>query len=172
MLVNNADSKCRNMIHHFLNEELAKSASIYNRKLYLTFCGKISTQISKKYFKDVFAWHFLKIAEEKKKDIASLKSMGATNQLIKQIFVAEGFMLSAFGLILGCILAFLLIYLQQEYSLVQLSGSGDFIIDAYPVELRFSDLIQVVLIVLGIGTAAAWIPASRASKVSSVLRKD
>jgi lipoprotein-releasing system permease protein len=109
---------------------------------------------------------------EKKKDIASLKSMGATNQLIKQIFVAEGFMLSAFGLILGCILAFLLIYLQQEYSLVQLSGSGDFIIDAYPVELRFSDLIQVVLIVLGIGTAAAWIPASRASKVSSVLRKD
>ena len=70
MLANNADSKCRNMIHHFLNEELAKSASIYNRKLYLTFCGKISTQISKKYFKDVFAWHFLKIAEEKKKDIA------------------------------------------------------------------------------------------------------
>lgn len=72
MLVNNADSKCRNTIHHFLNEELAVSGSIYNRKLYLTFCGKISPRVSKKYFKDVFAWHFLKIGEEKKKDIAIL----------------------------------------------------------------------------------------------------
>lgn len=72
MLVNNADSKCRNTIHHFLNEELAVSQSIYNRKLYLTFCGKISPRVSKKYFKDVFAWHFLKIGEEKKKDIAIL----------------------------------------------------------------------------------------------------
>ncbi len=109
---------------------------------------------------------------EKKKDIASLKSMGATNKLIKQIFVAEGFMLSTLGLVLGCILAIILIYLQQRYSLVSLSGSGDFIIDAYPVELRMSDLLQVVITVLSIGTAAAWIPASRASKVSSVLRKD
>jgi lipoprotein-releasing system permease protein len=109
---------------------------------------------------------------EKKKDIASLKSMGATNKLIKQIFVAEGFMLSAFGLVLGCILATILVYLQQHYSLVRLSGSGDFIIDAYPVELRISDLLQVIVTVLSIGTAAAWIPASRASKVSSVLRKD
>jgi len=72
MLVNMADSGCRNMIHHFMNEELAVSKSIYNRKLYLTFCGKISAKVSKKYFKDVFAWNFLKIAEEKKKDIVIL----------------------------------------------------------------------------------------------------
>jgi hypothetical protein len=36
----------------------------------LIFCAKIAPKISKKYFKEVFAWFFLKISEEKKKDIA------------------------------------------------------------------------------------------------------
>mmetsp|Transcript_17082 Transcript_17082/g.26429 ORF Transcript_17082/g.26429 Transcript_17082/m.26429 type:complete len:179 (+) Transcript_17082:1713-2249(+) len=64
------DFKSRQQVHHFLNEDLAKSASIYDRKTYLTFCAKICPKISKKYFKEVFAWSFLRISEEKKKDIA------------------------------------------------------------------------------------------------------
>ena len=36
----------------------------------MIFCAKIAPKISKKYFKEVFAWQFLKISEEKKKDIA------------------------------------------------------------------------------------------------------
>jgi len=109
---------------------------------------------------------------EKKKDISTLKSMGATNKLIRQIFLAEGFLLSAIGLFFGCILATILCYLQQEYGLVQLSGSGEFIIDAYPVEMRFGDFVQVVITVMLIGTAAAWIPAQRASTVGNILRKE
>ncbi len=108
---------------------------------------------------------------EKKKDISTLKSMGATNQLIRQIFMAEGFLLSAAGLIFGCLLAVVLCYLQQEYGLVQLSGSGEFIIDAYPVEMRFWDFVQVIITVMVIGTASAWIPANRASKISTIQRK-
>jgi hypothetical protein len=57
-------------IHHFVNEELAKSKSIFNRKLYITFCASIAPFISKKYFKDVFAFSLLKLIEEKKKDLA------------------------------------------------------------------------------------------------------
>lgn len=109
---------------------------------------------------------------EKKKDIATLKSMGATNQLIRQIFLAEGFLLSAIGLVMGCIIAAILCYLQQEYGLVQLSGSGDFIIDAYPVEMRIGDFVMVIFTVMAIGTAAAWIPAQRASKINKILRKE
>jgi lipoprotein-releasing system permease protein len=109
---------------------------------------------------------------EKKKDISTLKSMGATNKLIRQIFLAEGFLLSGIGLFFGCILATILCHLQQEYGLVQLSGSGEFIIDAYPVEMRFSDFVQVVITVMVIGTAAAWIPAQRASTINNVLRKE
>lgn len=109
---------------------------------------------------------------EKKKDIATLKSMGANNSLIRKIFITEGFLLSALGSLLGCFFAIILCVLQQKYGLVKLAGSGDFIIDAYPVEMRFWDFIQVIGIVLLIGTAAAWIPAQRASKISQIVRKD
>ncbi len=109
---------------------------------------------------------------EKKNDIATLKSMGASNKLISNIFMAEGFMLSAIGLIGGCVLAIILCVLQQQYGLVKLTGSGEFIVDYYPVEMRISDFIQVIVTVLLIGTIAAWIPAQRAGKIKAVLRKE
>jgi lipoprotein-releasing system permease protein len=109
---------------------------------------------------------------DKKKDIATLKSMGATNQLIRQIFLAEGFLLSFIGLSIGCVLAVVLCVLQQEYGLVRLSGSGEFIIDAYPVEMRWGDFILIIATVLSIGTAAAWIPAQRAAKIGRFIRKE
>lgn len=109
---------------------------------------------------------------DKKKDIATLKSLGGTNKLIRQIFLAEGFLLSFIGLVLGCIIAVILCVLQQKYGFVKLSGSGDFIIDAYPVEMRWKDFILIIATVLGIGTAAAWIPAQRAAKINQVIRKE
>lgn len=109
---------------------------------------------------------------EKKKDISTLKSMGATNQLIQQVFLLEGFLLSAIGSFLGCILAIVLCYLQQEYGLVKLSGSGDFVIDAYPVKMHFWDFVQVIITVLVIGTGAAWLPAHRATKIGQILRNE
>ena len=107
---------------------------------------------------------------DKKKDIATLKAMGATNQLVRRIFLAEGFLLALLGLSLGCALAVLLCVLQQQFGLVRLSGSGDFIIDAYPVEMRWGDFVLVIVTVLAIGTAAAWIPAQRASRIERMVR--
>jgi lipoprotein-releasing system permease protein len=109
---------------------------------------------------------------DKKKDISTLKSMGATSQLIRQIFLLEGFLLSFIGLVLGCFLAIMLCVLQQHYGFVRLSGSGDFIINYYPVEMRLGDFVVVILTVLGIGTSAAWIPAQKASSIQNVQRKE
>jgi len=109
---------------------------------------------------------------DKKKDISTLKSMGATSQLIRQIFLMEGFLLSFIGLVLGCFLAITLCLLQQQYGFVKLSGSGDFIINSYPVEMRLGDFAVVILTVLGIGTVAAWIPAQKASTIQSIQRKE
>ena len=55
---------------------------------------------------------------DKKKDISTLKSMGATSRLIRHIFLMEGFLLSFIGLILGCFLAITLCFLQQQYGFV------------------------------------------------------
>lgn len=109
---------------------------------------------------------------DKKKDISTLKSMGATSQLIRQIFLMEGFLLSFIGLVLGCFFAITLCFLQQQYGFVKLSGSGEFIINAYPVEMRLGDFAVVILTVLGIGTVAAWIPAQKASTIQNIQRKE
>lgn len=109
---------------------------------------------------------------EKKEDISILKSMGADNKLIKYIFLTEGLLMSLIGLVTGCLLAFVLCLLQQQYGFIGLGTEGNFIIDAYPVEMQFTDFLLVILTVLGIGLIAAWIPAKRATRIGLINRKD
>jgi lipoprotein-releasing system permease protein len=95
---------------------------------------------------------------EKKKDIAVLKSMGADRGLIRRIFLFEGWMISASGALAGLLLGFLISYIQMEYGVIKLYGSGLFIIDAYPVELQAADFLYVFLTVMAIGFFAALLP--------------
>lgn len=95
---------------------------------------------------------------EKLKDIAILRSLGANKKLTERIFLIEGMMISLFGGIIGLVLGFLLLYLQQEFGLLQL-GSGDgFIIDAYPVKMKTLEFIGVFFVVQFIGLLATWYP--------------
>lgn len=66
------DNSSKMRIHVFVNDELAKAKSVYDRKLFIVFCSRISSKISKRYFKDVFAFTFLKLIDERRKDIAIL----------------------------------------------------------------------------------------------------
>ncbi len=95
---------------------------------------------------------------EKKKDIAVLKSLGATEGLIRRIFMFEGWMISVVGAAAGLLLGLAICVVQMEFGVVKLYGSGAFIIDAYPVELQFTDFMYVFLTVLLIGFFAALVP--------------
>jgi len=95
---------------------------------------------------------------EKKKDIGTLRSMGANTGLIKKIFLTEGWLISAIGATIGLVLGIAISWLQQEYGLIQLGGSGTFIIDAYPVRLNAGDIAFGYMSVLLIGFVAAWVP--------------
>ena len=95
---------------------------------------------------------------EKKQDIVILRSLGASGNLIKKIFLAEGLMISFAGAFIGIILGGIVCLLQQEFGIIRLQGSGSFIIDAYPVRIQFSDILKVAVIVTIIGFIAAWFP--------------
>jgi ABC-type lipoprotein release transport system permease subunit len=95
---------------------------------------------------------------DKQEDIHTLDSLGASGPLIKKIFLLEGWMISICGAIIGLILGSLISWLQAEFGLIKLSGSGSFIIDAYPVVFQPLDVVKVFLTVTGIGFVAAWIP--------------
>ena len=96
---------------------------------------------------------------EKKKDIAVLKSMGADKKLVSQIFFNEGLMISFIGTFAGLILGFMVLFIQQHYGLISLGdGNGAFIIDAYPVQMKWTDFIVVFFTVQLIGMIASWYP--------------
>jgi lipoprotein-releasing system permease protein len=95
---------------------------------------------------------------DKQKDIDTLDSLGASTNLIRRIFLLEGWLISISGAVIGLILGSFISWLQAEYGLVKLSGSGTFIIDAYPVVFLFQDVIKVFVAVLTIGFLAAWVP--------------
>lgn len=95
---------------------------------------------------------------EKKKDIATLSSLGAERRLIQRIFLFEGTMISIFGAFLGLILGLGICLVQMKFGIVKLQGSGTFIINAYPVSIKFMDLVLVFITVLGMGYLAALYP--------------
>ncbi|MDP4238612.1 MAG: ABC transporter permease [Bacteroidota bacterium] len=93
---------------------------------------------------------------EKQTDIETLRNLGADNQLIKRIFLLEGWMISAVGAISGIILGALLCLLQQHFGILKL-GSG-YVVDAYPVLTKVTDLLLVFVTVLVMGLLAAYYP--------------
>lgn len=96
---------------------------------------------------------------EKLKDIAVLKTMGAGKSLIRKIFTAEGMLISLVGSLTGLFIGLGLLFLQEHFGLVSLGGKeGDFIINAYPVNILFPDFIKVFFTVLFIGLLATWYP--------------
>ena len=106
---------------------------------------------------------------EKERDIEILKSMGADNNLIRKIFIFEGWLISIIGALSGIILGFIVCWLQQTYGLVKLN-SQSLIMDSYPVVMKLKDFIIVPVTVLLIGYWAAWYPVRFLTK--KYLNKD
>ncbi|MBK7958809.1 MAG: ABC transporter permease [Bacteroidetes bacterium] len=103
---------------------------------------------------------------EKKKDISILKAMGAQNHQIKKIFIAEGLIQSMIGAFAGVSIGCIICIIQQYFGIVKLGGSGTFVIDAYPVDIQFLDILLVFIIITTIAFIASIYPAIKASKQS------
>jgi len=98
------------------------------------------------------------IVLEKRKDISSLWAMGASVKTIQKIFFYEGFLITFFGGSLGLLVGVVLCFVQQEYGFIKLGEQGSFIINAYPVEIQWTDVGLIMLTVMSIGILVTSIP--------------
>lgn len=99
---------------------------------------------------------------EKKKDAATLRSLGASESQIRGIFMNEGRLIIMAGAIVGTLLGIILCYIQQEYGLIKMGqAEGSFIIDAYPVVVQPTDVLIVLCTVLLVGFASVWYAVRR-----------
>ncbi len=94
---------------------------------------------------------------EKKSDVETLQSLGADDRLISRIFLLEGWLISLLGVVAGIIGGLIVCFLQQQFGL--LGMSGNFLVNAYPVRVLWTDVLSVALSVAAIGFLAALIPA-------------
>ena len=110
------------------------------------------------------------IVLEKRKDISILKSMGATNTLVRNIFLFEGILFTGLGILSGFILAWAIYYLQKTIGII--SVPGDFVIEAYPMSMHVFDFVIVSFIVGIIGLLVSIAPAIRAMRVPAMMREE
>ena len=95
---------------------------------------------------------------DKQEDVNTLRQLGANNQLITRIFLFEGQLISFSGSVMGIILGVTLCLLQQHFGLLSLGGSGQFIVDAYPVSLHLGDVCLIFITVVVVGFIAVYYP--------------
>ncbi len=93
---------------------------------------------------------------EKKDDSQILTHLGAKESDIKNIFLLEGWMISFLGIIAGVITGLTICLLQQRFGFVKMPGN--FIIDAYPVVVKWKDVLLTIAGVGIIGFFAARLP--------------
>ena len=96
---------------------------------------------------------------DKQDDIATLRKLGADDNLITRIFMTEGWLISMIGAMSGLIIGVTLCWLQQHFGLLRLGNSDAFIVEAYPVQLRWGDTLIVTAVVLLLGALTATYPA-------------
>jgi len=95
---------------------------------------------------------------EKRDSIGTLRSLGANRNLINKIFLVEGWLISLAGVTAGVLLGALLVWAQQQFGLLQFQGGGSFVVEAYPVALKWTDMVLVYFSVSLVGLLAAWYP--------------
>lgn len=104
---------------------------------------------------------------EKKKDIGVLRSMGATQNSIKKIFMFEGLLVGFIGTIIGLIMGLFVCYLQINYNIYPLDASK-YVIDTLPVQVKISDIFAVSIMSFLLTFFASRYPAKRALKTKVI----
>lgn len=102
---------------------------------------------------------------EKRKDIALLRSMGATNKSILRIFMFEGILIGLIGTVVGMLIGYFVCWLQITYNIYPLD-SAKYIINSLPIQVRWSDFFAVGFASLFLTFLASIYPAKKAVKVS------
>ena len=98
---------------------------------------------------------------DKQQDIHTLSHLGASNEMIRRIFILEGWFVNLLGAIAGLVLGLGVCLLQEHFGLLKLGNGEEYVISAYPVTVQSWDIVVVIIMVLALSILSAWIPARK-----------
>ena len=108
--------------------------------------------------------------KEKESQIAILVSLGATNRLIKNIFLFFGFLIGVVGVLIGLLIGLLItIYFGEIVGFIESLFGIQFMtvyfIDYFPIDIRGNWIFSICVISFFLASIASVYPAKIASKV-------
>jgi lipoprotein-releasing system permease protein len=104
---------------------------------------------------------------EKKREIAILKAMGATDRGIMNICILQGLFIGVVGTIIGVTGGYLLCYILNTYEIIKLPADV-YYLSHLPVKTKFIDFVTVSLSAVIISFLATIYPAWQAAKMNPV----
>jgi len=96
---------------------------------------------------------------EKKDDIETFRSLGATDSMLRKTFTLEGWLISLLGLAAGLVIGIGFAVLQQQFGFIKMPGN--FLVNAYPVIVQWNDILLTIAGVAIIGYLIASLPVRR-----------
>lgn len=107
------------------------------------------------------------IVMEKHRDIAVLKSMGATSRSVMYLFMAQGVMIGVVGIIIGVLLGAGFCYFANEHQLIKLPA-GVYALDYLPFHATVLDVVIVSLVTVAISFLSTILPSLSAARLDPV----
>lgn len=103
---------------------------------------------------------------EKTRDIAVLKAMGATNSMIRRIFIIKGMIIGIIGTGVGTTLGVVICFILKRYEFIKLPEAYPF--STLPVQLEYSDVTLIAVSALVICFLSTLYPSYKASRMNPV----
>ncbi|MFA6012281.1 MAG: lipoprotein-releasing ABC transporter permease subunit [Desulfobacteraceae bacterium] len=103
---------------------------------------------------------------EKTKDIAILKTMGATKESIRKIFVYQGIVIGMIGTSLGLGLGLVLCFILKHWKIIKLPSVYAF--STLPVQLEIQDVLIIAVSAMVICFLSTLYPAYQAADIDPV----
>ena len=107
------------------------------------------------------------IVMEKHKDIAILKSMGATNRSVMYLFMAQGVSIGIVGIIIGVALGTGFCYFANGHHWIKLPA-GAYALDYLPFHATVFDIVIVVAVTIAISFLSTIFPSLSAARLNPV----
>ena len=136
-----------------LNEALYKMLNTENLAVYLIFTLVLIIAL----FNVVGS--IIMVILDKRENIKTLHSLGASPNQIKSIFFAQGVFMTLLGGAIGLSCSVLLVFLQLQFDLVMITPSLP-----YPVVITWQNIFVVILTISALGILASYVAASRSKK--------
>jgi lipoprotein-releasing system permease protein len=103
---------------------------------------------------------------EKTREIAILKSMGASSSSVARVFQFLGVMIGGVGTLIGVGIGLVFCYVITAYGFHL--DPKVYLIDRLPIDVRWWEVLEVVAGTLVISLAATWVPAQSAASLRPV----